>query len=108
MSRTSQRLLIIYLAFALIMVGVQLPIRLQACSGLDHCLASLTRVPVWGLFWPLYGLVLVLPPIAGQVVAYVGVPLATAVLIAVAWKMSALKTLFRYVLGKIPREYWPE
>ena len=81
---------LVYLALALVWLGVQLPIRLAACDGVVSCLASLAAAPFWALFWPAYWpLSDVVPRIATVALVLLSVPLAAAVLLVGAWQKWA-------------------
>jgi hypothetical protein len=81
---------LVYLALALVWLGIQLPIRLVACDGVVSCLTSLATAPVWALIWPLYwplsGMV---PHLATVALVLLSVPLAAAVLLVGAWQRWA-------------------
>jgi hypothetical protein len=77
---------VLYLAVALIFLGLQIPIRLRGCAGLPGCLTSLAGAPLWALIWPVYwvrsGLA---PALALQAAFFFSVPLVAAMLLLAAW-----------------------
>jgi hypothetical protein len=86
MSKFARKAASVYLGTALAVLGLQLPQLLDICGSASKCLASFSRAPLWASFWPLYFLELFATPTVGQVFAYVGMPLATAIVITIAWE----------------------
>jgi hypothetical protein len=86
----------IYLAMALVWLGIQIPIRVVACEGLLGCGASLATAPFWALIWPAYWpLSDVVPHFATVALVLLGAPLAAAVLLVRRWQRSAESDLGR-------------
>jgi hypothetical protein len=81
---------LVYLAVALIWLGIQIPLRLVACQGVLWCLASLATAPFWALVWPVYWpLSDVVPRLATVALVLLSLPLAAAVLLVNAWQKWA-------------------
>jgi hypothetical protein len=81
---------LVYLALALVWLGIQLPVRLVACDGALPCFASLIVAPFWALIWPVYwplsGMV---PHLATVALVLLSVPLAAAMALVGAWQRWA-------------------
>jgi hypothetical protein len=76
----------IYLALAFVWVGIQIPIRLDACEGATGCVASLLAAPLWALIWPLYWpLSEVFPPPVTFAAIVLTAPLVAALLLVHPW-----------------------
>jgi hypothetical protein len=81
---------LVYLALALVWLGIQVPIRLVACDGVLPCVGSLVTAPFWALIWPVYWpLSDVVPRLATVALVLLSVPLAAAVLLVGAWQKWA-------------------
>jgi hypothetical protein len=72
-----------YCAIALVVLGVQLPIRLAACATVEACTVSLLKAPVWSLIWPVYLPLAFLPRQLVQATAFMAVALGLA--LALVW-----------------------
>jgi hypothetical protein len=80
----------IYLALALVWLGIQIPIRLVACGGPLECLASLLMAPFWALIWPVYWpLSNVFPRLVTVALVVLTVPLLVAIPLVDAWQRWA-------------------
>jgi hypothetical protein len=80
----------VYLAVALIWLGVQIPVRLGGCGGAVSCLASLVTAPFWALIWPIYWpLSDLVPRLATFAVVLLSVPLAAAIALVSVWQRWA-------------------
>lgn len=90
MTKTLTHAACIYLAVALISLGLQIPLRLDACLGTGGCLASFAEAPVWALIWPAYWLFSdALPTLVVQGAFFFSVPLVCAVVLLAAWSRWA-------------------
>jgi hypothetical protein len=81
---------LVYLALALIWLGIQIPIRLATCDGTLACVGSLVMAPFWALIWPVYWpLSDVVPPLVTVALLLLSLPLAAAILLVRAWERWA-------------------
>ena len=75
-----------YVALGLVWLGIQIPIRLDACSGALACIASLLMAPLWALIWPVYWpLSEVFPRLFAVAIIVLTAPLVAAILLVNAW-----------------------
>jgi hypothetical protein len=80
----------VYLALALVWLGIQIPIRLVACGGTLSCLGSLASAPFWALIWPVYWpLSDMVPRLVTVALVLLSVPLAAAIVLVGAWQRWA-------------------
>jgi hypothetical protein len=92
----------VYLAFALVWLGIQIPIRLETCSGLG-CLATLLTAPVWAVIWPVYWpLSDVFPRLITVALIVLTAPIFAAALLVGPWQRWA-ETRLGQAPGRVGR-----
>jgi hypothetical protein len=94
---------VVYLAVALIWLGVQIPVRLGGCGGPLSCLASLVMAPFWALIWPIYWPVSdLVPRLATAAVVLLSVSLAAAFALVSVWQRWADERISQEARAKLP------
>lgn len=94
-----------YLAIALVVLGIQLPIRAMACSDDLACVISFAKAPVWALAWPIYlRVAFTVPPVVkGSLLVIAAFPLAVLFYLAAVKYLPCLAERSGRTKAKDPR-----